>query len=135
MKVIEYMTPFRENRIYLPEHKAKKLISVLHEWYKCGRNDVHGISLQGRGRGITITAELFAKTVYPAIYDREFSENDDAIEFAEHIGRLVVETHAGWFAACIFLGYNEKSHIIWLVICNSVEDAYFEIKEAARHGE
>ena len=124
MKMIEDVSPFQEERMYLPEYKARKIISVLYDWYKCGRDSIHGLSLGGKGKAITVTMELFAKTVYPAVYDREFSENDDAYQFARFIDGLAIENNNGWSAVACFWGCDVKSHVMYFVIWNSVEEVY-----------
>jgi hypothetical protein len=124
MRIIENASPYQEKREYLPEHKARRIISVLHEWYKCGRDEIHGISLGGKGKAITVTMELFAKTAYPAIHDREFSENDNALMFANYVNHLAVENSDEWVAVAALWGYNLKSHVMNFVIWNSVEEVY-----------
>ena len=111
---------------YVPEDKAKQIITVLHDWYKCGRYETFGLSLEGTGRGIHVTAELFAKTAFPAFCGKEFSQRDDAMGFIYRLNEYAVKKGTESWALVAAWGVNEDSHVVDIVLYDVIEEAYKE---------
>lgn len=116
----------------LPKEQCKKILEVLREWYRITPGETYHQEniefVEGEGktriypadREIFTTRKLFAKTMWPALFGREFTDNDNPEDCDNLVFDLSLSYKGSGFSGmahmCTGRSCETESGLLWIGI-------------------